>query len=151
MHEGAYGAVVPGEAVHGGHPDVALEVLLNGADVLAGRAFHGIVSAVSGRIAYEAVGHRSGPDVSGAVPHDAGGNQHRTADAVGKVLVAHRQEGALQGVGVDGDGHPVEGGHHQPAGLAHGQARHHGPFGSVYDLNVRDAVVLLVVAPEAAP
>ena len=66
VDESACGAVVASEAVHRGHPDIALAVLLYGRYVHAGRAGHGYRTAIAA-CHQQTVGNRSRPEIAGTV------------------------------------------------------------------------------------
>ena len=80
MDESAGGAVVTGQTVHGGNPDVALTVFLDGADIRAGETFDGLFPAALLVAENEAVGDGSQPEVSLAVFDKTVGDHHGPAD-----------------------------------------------------------------------
>ena len=148
LDEVAGGAVVFGQAVHGGDPDVALVVFLDGTDVLAGKARHGFFLAGSLVAEDEAVGDGAQPDVSGAVLEDAGGDHDGAAHRGLVVLVHDDLLLHIHCVGVHRYGSLVKADGLQPAGFLHAEFRDIGPGAGGGDIHRPGGAGGFVVAGE---
>ena len=143
----AHRAVVAAESVLGADPDVALLVLLDGADVRAGSAFDRAGAADGVVVAEQAVADGAEPDVPGAVQEEAGGVHDGVSDVVLPFLVGGLDEAGLAGIGehltdqvVEGsDQHAARGHLHQGGGV--------GPF-VARQLEALRAAGVLVVADQ---
>ena len=151
VHEPVHGAVIFAQAVHRGHPDVALPVFLDGADVLARDTVHGNRGTGLVVVPEESVGDGPGPQVTGAVLEQGGRYQDGAAYdgllftfAEGKGLHFVRigiqvQEG-LSGRGDD-----------NASGRRGNEVLDDGPYGRIRQGDGRDGGTGLVVAEQVRP
>ena len=151
VDEPSGGPVVLSEPVHRGHPDVALTVLLDGADVRARDTVHGNRGTGLVVVPEESVGDGPGPQVTGAVLEQGGRYQDGAAYdgllftfAEGKGLHFVRigiqlQEG-LSGRGDD-----------NASGRRGNEVLDDGPYGRIRQGDGRDGGTGLVVAEQVRP
>ena len=127
--EPADGAVELAESVHRGHPDVALAVLLDGADVQARDSVHRLGDGSPLGVPEQAVRRGSRPELAGTVLEEAGGPEGGVAGAGGPFFLSHLQFRHFVRKRVHAHQHPVETGDHEPALFRHFQVGHIGRLG----------------------
>ena len=137
VDEPAHGAVELAESVHRGHPDVALAVFLDRADVQAGDPVHRRGDRASLGVPEQAVRRGSRPELPGAVLEETSGAKRGMTGAGRLFFLGHGQFGDFVRERVDAHQHPVEAGDHDPALHRHFQVGDIGRFGIVPNGDVR--------------